>query len=299
MTWMGIDGGGSNLRVVITDDEMNVLASAQGPAANPSAVGRAQAAGRIGAAIREALYDARLKTVTGAAIGVAGASADHSARWLREVLGPRLPGAQIVPSSDEEIALVGARGQLDGLVLLAGTGSVAYGRSIHGDHLRAGGWGYLLGDEGSGYWIGLQAARSVTLAADGRLDIETRLPAAVMEAIGLEQHRDMIQWMYHETEPRDVAQLAPLVLALSDEGDPGAQRIVEAAAAHLAALAEHVRTTLALPLESIVYAGGLLTVENALRQQVTQALGLAQLPDCRYPPVVGAALLAKLTTEKQ
>lgn len=294
MTWMGIDGGGSHLRVVIVDDDLREIVSFEGASANPSSLGQAEAAERLTRAVRQALQDAPEIKLRGVGVGIAGASADRAEGWLREVLAPLLPGTRIYPSSDQEIALVGGRAALDGLVLLAGTGSIAYGVTSDGRRHQAGGWGYLLGDEGSGYWIGQQALRSVALWHDGRWDGSPTLPQHILHHLGLKTPLQVIDWTYHEARPHQIAQLAQAVLTLSDAGEPGASAILDRAAFELAALADHVRQTLDLPRDHITYAGGLLTADNVLSRRVTAHLGLAAPPLVRHRPVIGAALLAKL-----
>lgn len=292
--WLGIDGGGSNLRVVVVDDELQVVAFANGESVNPNTVGRDTAAQRIRTAIRGA---ASGLSISGVGIGVAGASARHSADWLLDVVRAELPDAAVFPSSDEEIALVGARATLEGVVLIAGTGSAAYGMESTGRTFRAGGWGYLLGDEGSGYWIGLQAAQAVTLRADGRLTFRTTLPERVMARLEFSTPDEIIRWLYADVKPSRVAALAEVVLEASDSGDSYAVSICNDAATHLVELVRHVQHQLNLPDESIVLAGGLLTSENALSRRVLNQLGLDRLPEIRYPPVMGAALLAKLRSD--
>ncbi len=297
MNWLGVDGGGSSLRVVIVDDALRERASVQGEAVNPGAVGQPVAAERIRAGVRAALAAAGLAAgdIAGAGIGVAGAAAEHSAPWLRAALAPVLPGVAVYPSADTEIALVGARGRLDGLVLLCGTGSVAYGVSPDGRRQRAGGWGYLLGDEGSGYWIGMQALRMLTHYGDNRLSIVTRLPQVMMQAIAIAQPLDVIRWMYQQAGPHEVAALAQRVLTLADDGDAGAAAIITDAAQHLCALARHVLAHLDLTPQAVVFAGSLLTHENALSRAVTASLGLPAVPVALHSPVTGAALFARLS----
>ncbi len=292
--WMGIDGGGSHVRVVIVDDDLRELASVQGEGVNPSSIGRDEAARRIQLTIRQTLAQAHLATVTGVGIGIAGASADHSAAWLRDIVTPLLPDAAIYPSSDVEIALVGGRGRLDGFVLVVGTGSIAYGLTRDGRSHRAGGWGYLLGDEGSGYWIGAQALRTVTQVGDLCLAENTDLPQRIMQSIGIQQPMALINWMYHTAKPADVAQLAETVLQVADEGDSLAGSIIEQAAEHLTRLAVHVQTTLQLDRDTITYAGGLLISDNRLSRAVTAMLELPAPPPIHHKPAIGAALLAKL-----
>lgn len=297
ITWMGIDGGGSNLRVTIVDNNLNELVTVQGDAANPGAIGHEEAKIRIQNAVRQALTQSGNAGITGVGIGIAGASAEHSADWLHDVLIPVLPDAKIHASSDVEIALVGGRGTLHGLVLLAGTGSIAYGRTQDGQTHRAGGWGYLLGDEGSGYWIGLQALKSVTHARDKRISPLTNLPQAILKTLMIDA-RDIVRWTYHQSKPADIAQLTQIVLDHAEHGDTLAISIIDQAAYELALLAANVQDVLNLSVHDITFAGGLLTSDNVLSRAVTRELNFTAPPQIHYSPVVGAALFAKLNEDK-
>lgn len=295
--WLGIDGGGSTLRLALVDDAMRVQQQVERGAANPNSVGREEAARRIQAAVREALNAVVMHDLSGVGIGVAGAADGHAEQWLRDTLRPVLPDVPVVPSSDMEIALVGARGRLDGVVLVAGTGSVAYGVAADGRSLRAGGWGYVLGDEGSGYWIGLQALKTMTRFADGRQQYSRPFVERMLAALNVQHPSDVIHWLYPDVQPRRVAELATQVLAAAAEGDPTAQEILQQAADELAALARYVLDALEMPLSSLVFAGGLLSSDHALMASLLQRLSLNERPPTRYPPVIGAALLAKLRLE--
>ena len=127
--FMGIDGGGSKLRVAIVDANLDQLSSLTAGAVNPSIVGRGAAQQCIQEGILQAVRLAKIRRgdIAAVGIGIAGASNLHSEDWLRETVKPALPSAHIAPSSDLEIALVGALGQRHGLLLLAGTGSAAFG----------------------------------------------------------------------------------------------------------------------------------------------------------------------------
>ncbi len=183
--FMGIDGGGSTVRVAIITPEMQLCGETHGSTANPGVVGTAAATHTIRAAMHDALTVAQLTPAQIAAvgIGVAGAAAHHSADWLREIVADVTPNAHIVPSADFEIALVGALGERRGVLLLAGTGSVAYGVNEMGETALVSGWGYLLDDAGSGYWIGKQALNAVVRAGDRR-GPETALVARILEHLG-------------------------------------------------------------------------------------------------------------------
>lgn len=297
--WMGIDGGGSNLRVVITNSDLEILVQSQTETANPSIIGHSLAAQRIQLAISETLAKAGLSTsqIKGVGIGIAGAAATHSAVWLREIVAAVLPDSQIVPSSDFEIALVGAHGERHGVLLLAGTGSVAYGINGVGQSAQAGGWGYLLGDEGGGYWMGMSALKQIVRAADGRESLSPDLTAAVLGALGLKIPSDLLAFLYHMEKPplRQIAALAPLIMDYA--GEPSIARILDAAAAELVQLCHAVVKRLNLESPRIAFAGGLLENENPLSRRVCDRLSLPQHPIARYSPVLGAALLARLMTQ--
>lgn len=292
---MGIDGGGSTVRVAIVTQDLALCSQGQGPTANPGVVGADTAARCIQTAMREALDAARLlpEQIAAVGIGVAGAAARHSAAWLQEVVRGVIPQARVVPSADYEIALVGGLGERRGVLILAGTGSLAYGVNTQGESALVGGWGYLLDDKGSGYWIGLQGLQAVIQADDGR-EPETALTSTLLAAVGLEKPLDLIPWLYRSenARTRDIAQLAPLVLDQAAAGDPASQAIVSQAAAELTLAARTVVRRLNMDTPHFAFAGGLLGAPNPLSRALCQAFGLEAIPVPRYPPVIGAALLA-------
>ncbi|MCY4146447.1 MAG: hypothetical protein OXE95_09200 [Chloroflexi bacterium] len=293
----GIDGGGSSLRVAIVDARLATIATQSAGTANPSISGREGAQAHIRATVRATLRQAGIapERIAAAGIGIAGASNLHSKDWLLATLAPVLPSARLVPSSDLEIALVGALGRRHGILLLAGTGSAAYGCAPGGQRLQVGGWGYLLGDEGSGYWMGMQLLRGITAAYDQDIGL-TELGAACLDALELETARDLVGWLYrgNEAAPARVAKLARLVLDVARTGDDEAKRLVAAAARHLAKQVEWLRSQLDYPCAPIAFAGGLLEADNALCAAVTRQLNLPEQPKALHSPAIGAALLAQL-----
>ncbi len=286
MRVMGIDGGGSGVRVVITDEALNVLASAEGGSANPNSAGCEAAAQTIQAAMRTALAQSPGEI---AAVGVGIAGTITLKDWVRETVAAVLPDASIRVASDFEVALIGANGERRGVLILAGTGSVAFGINAAGETAQVGGWGYLLGDEGSGYMLGLKALQAVVRAADGR-DQATTLTEAVLRTLGMTSAPELIQWVYTPGRTREIAGLAPLVLA--DENDPVALAIIMESVAELTLMAHTVVRRLQLESPAYAFAGGLLREENAVSKGLCAALGLPSLPQPRHPPVIGAALLA-------
>ncbi len=298
---MGIDGGGSGTRAVIVTPSLDVCGEGHGLTANPGVVGEEQAMRNIQAAMRAALSAAELSpdAVAAVGLGIAGASIYHynAADWLRQVAHGVLPRARVVPSSDFEIALVGALGERQGLLVLAGTGSLAYGVNAAGEAALVGGWGYVLDDAGSGYWLGLHGLRAVVHADDGQ-GPPTALTRRLLGALELQRARDLVLWLYRAKTPRtrEIAALAPLVLETAAAGDHVAAKLVAQACDTLTYLAHTAIRRLALHDPAIAFAGGLLRARNPLSTCLCATLGLDELPQPRYTPAIGAALLALQTS---
>ncbi len=295
---MGIDGGGTKLRVVVVDETLQVCAEANGETVNPSVVGHEVAAQRVQQAIHEALNSINLtpSQIAAVGVGIAGASVEHSEAWLRETIAPVLSDSRLALSSDVEIALVGAHGQREGILLLSGTGSCAYGINAQGERLLVGGWGYLIGDEGSGYWMGRKALRQVAIITDEkrRDDPSREFKAQVLDFLEIRTPRQMVKWIYGQGEavPR-VATLAPLMIVMAQEGNPHAKQIVTLGALRLVDHALQVCDQLNMT-GPIAFAGGLLEKSFYYRQLVAESLGI-DVPMTKYAPVVGAALLAVIS----
>ena len=297
---MGIDGGGSKLRVAIVDANLEASChSLTAGAVNPSIVGRDTARERIQEGILRAVRLAKIRRgdIAAVGIGIAGASNLHSEDWLRETVEPALPSAHIAPSSDLEIALVGAIGQRQGLLILAGTGSAVFGVSADGKRLQVGGWGYLLGDQGSGFWIGSQLLKHVTETFDtGGQGGLTVLGRAFLDELRLSDPRDLVAWVYRSetAPPEQIASLAHFVLRCADAGDELAREILRGAARHLAEQLGTVQRRLDDAQAPIAFAGGLLEGDNWLSRELAKRLALPSRPAAKYTPVIGAALLAKM-----
>lgn len=301
--FMGIDGGGSNLRIAITDEQLNPIAEFQSTTANPNLIGHDNAAKHIQSAIVTVLSQANLShhDISAVGIGIAGASNLHSTDWLIATVKPALLDSFLVPSSDLEIALVGALAQRHGILVLAGTGSAVFGISPDRTVLQIGGWGYLLGDEGSGYWIGLQALKRIIRDFEGNYaplvqSRESALNAKILHHLGLNSARDIIRWLYNQdTAPTTrVGHLAKLVIEEAENDNFDAVNLLQSASIQLHERVDLMRRRLAYPDAPIAFAGGLLDNDNRLSTELFQRLQLPHRPISRYSPVIGGALLAKM-----
>jgi glucosamine kinase len=236
---VGVDGGGSKTRVIVADDSGSQLGEVVGPA---SAVRPGQAersADVIAATVRDALASCEMTHVMPKVlcVGVAGAGREPERQALWQALMSRELADEVVIHADFSIALDDAFGEGPGVLLVSGTGSVAFGRGPSGQIARCGGWGPVCGDEGSGQWVGRRALSVVTAAADGR-EPETALVGAVLTAAQVNEPQELIAWAAQAT-PAQLATLAPVVSSVAEAGDLRANAIISLAVEELVI---HVRT---------------------------------------------------------
>jgi N-acetylglucosamine kinase-like BadF-type ATPase len=297
----GIDGGATRTRAAIASPTGSILGFGIAGPSNYDNVGVDTARANIGAALDRAWQRAGRGRIPldGLFLGMAGVVSPGDRETIVRMaldLGSA-PRNVIGVDHDIRTALAGGLGGRAGLALIAGTGSSCYGRRDDGRHHRVG-WGYLLDDVGSGYWLGLQAMIAVIHEADGR-GPRTRLSATLQSALGYDHVDGIMRVLYHDgLGVAGVAALAPHVLTDASSGDRVAQSILERGAAELARSVDAVARTLAFagspfPLTLV---GGLLESSPGYRALVTSAIS-ARLPECRpqspeLPPVLGAVLLA-------
>jgi N-acetylglucosamine kinase-like BadF-type ATPase len=189
--------------------------------------------------------------------------------------------------------ILAASGVVDGIAVISGTGSVAWGRRA-GQHARAGGWGYLLGDEGSGYWVAREAVRR-TLARIDRGEPADRLGQQLAADCGLQATEQLLDHFYAQPDRRYWAGRARVVFELATSGDPVSTQIVESAAAALTELAVAVAGRLD-STGPVVLAGGLAVHQPTLQTIVRRRLAERRLNDVRIlivDPVRGAVQLAQ------
>jgi len=295
--FLGIDGGGSKTHALLADHAGNVLGSGTAPSSNYQAVGMAAATTAVQQAIAAARADARIDLQTeiaAACVGLAGVDrAGDRALW--EAYLAREPVARrIVLRNDAELLLAAGTPDGWGVALICGTGSICYGCAPDGRTARAGGWGYLLGDEGSGYDIARGALRLVTQTADGRAGAHTLLQA-VLDHWQLAQPVELITHVYRPGVGRaDIAPLAGVVVALAAAGDPYAVEIVLHSARELARLIRAVVGKLHLDAPPLALGGGVLGASTVLQRAVLGHVGVVLGP-AQYvaQPAHGAIVLAQ------
>jgi glucosamine kinase len=276
---IGVDAGGTKTSVAVADGDAVIARATGGPGAVRA--GRAlQAASRIATAVREALTSARLLSSDVMVIGAAGVGRDPERTELREALRAERLAARVFVTGDMDIALEAAYGGNRGIVLVSGTGSIAFTRGSDGALHRTGGYGWQGSDEGSGYAIGRAGLAAVGRARDGRTG-PTRLTEAILAGPPARSFDDLVRWST-AAEPGEIASIAPLVLNTAGAGDAAAAAIVNNAADDLTAL---VMPLLALfegdgPIP-VALAGGLI------------APGRVEILDAPLDAALGALAMAR------
>ena len=271
--WVGIDGGGTRTTTVALDDTGEVVARVVGGASLVDPTNPTAGAGHLADMVQRVLREAGAEApADGLCCALAGAGRAEVRSGLHAALTPLNVAAKIVVMGDAEAALYDAFETGPGALVIAGTGSVAWSRNAQGASTRAGGWGRLLGDEGSGYTIGLSALRAVVRASDGRID-STALSSAVLAHIGINAVEQLVAWAAG-AEKGAIAALAPVVAAAAADGDAAAAGIVDKAATDLAEL---VRAALErggpwMGVTGIAFSGGLIAPGGPLRERAWTAV---------------------------
>ncbi|MEO5895466.1 MAG: BadF/BadG/BcrA/BcrD ATPase family protein [Vicinamibacterales bacterium] len=294
---LGIDAGGTKTVCQLADGEGRILSEARSTGANLQAVGELEVEKVLHEVMDEAIGDRPI--VPGAiCLGIAGVDRPDDAAVVRAIMKRIGYKARVLVVNDALVALeAGAPGQ-PGVVIISGTGSISYGRNARGESARSGGWGYVLGDEGSGYWIGRAALRAVLREADKR-GPKTALTPLLLEHFGVTQAQGLIHEVYHTNlKPTAIGALARSVAAAFAHGDAAAIGILRAAADELESAALSVARRLGLVGDAFVFilAGGIFRAVGWLEQELASRLPLSA-PGSRVrlldrEPAAGAVALA-------
>lgn len=224
--------------------------------------------------------------------GAGGIDTDEDAAALAALIAPHVPGAKITVVHDSRL-LLAAGGASTGVAVIAGTGSAAWGKNAQGDEARAGGWGYLLGDEGSGYWLGREAVRHSLRRMNQGLEPD-ELTTALLRSCGVDDPNKLIA-LFHspETGRRYWAQQARLVVEAADAGHAPSQALVEQAGTDLAGLAAQALRKLGIQGPVILGSGLGMNVAK-LQDAFRRSLAVEGVTDVRVleqDPVFGVLQL--------
>ncbi|KAA0548416.1 hypothetical protein FZW96_07530 [Bacillus sp. BGMRC 2118] len=304
--FIGFDGGGTKTTCVIGDASGRIIGSAVGDSTNLKS--------RPEKVVREVIHDlmaevlklgnASVDQLTGVFVSTAGGDREEDRkRWTQWILDFGVNPKQINVENDAVGALASGTKAKNGIVLIAGTGSIAYSvRSDIGKTTRVGGWGYLLGDEGSGYSIGNHALKMILRSFDGRDEKKEAITEHILNHLGLERPEQLITFIYEDPYPRKViASIAKHVIFLAEQNEQHATVIIQHAMDQLIELVSSIvrqdEVHATLPL---VISGGLFQ-SAYFRKVFEQSMRMKgyTLPIIvpKYPPVVGAYMCALLQND--
>jgi N-acetylglucosamine kinase-like BadF-type ATPase len=294
---IGIDAGGTKTVCQLADETGTVVEETRGPGANLQAVGELEVE-KVLHGVMERAIGSRGLIPAAICLGIAGVDREEDAGVVDAIMRRIGHKARVLIVNDALIALeAGVPGE-PGVVVIAGTGSIAYGRNARGEAARAGGWGYVLGDEGSGYWIGRTALRAVLREADRRGE-RTSLTRRLLKHFDVSKPQDLIHEVYYGgLRPTAIGALAPYVQEAYEEGDVVATGILDGAARELTSSALSVARRLRVDAHLLTFllAGGVFKgvpwLVGELRYRLTAAAPTANVRLLDVEPAGGAVRLA-------
>lgn len=299
---LAVDGGATNCRAILCTSDGVVLGCAQSGPCNYQNVGLDMTVARLREVVIN-VVSGRTQQLKAAVFGLAGLDTREDYRIVSAAVNTMLSQLGIscentIMDNDGMITLLGAVGPDNGVLVIAGTGTIACGITKQGDQARAGGWGHLLDDSGSGYAIGKAALSHIMRVYDGR-DCESGIVKAVLDQLMLPEPESVVNWVYSENYSIDrVAALAPAICALAEQGDWKARAILADSTQGLKSIAMAVIHRLQLqhsPFQ-LLLSGGLLRNTQVFRDQLVDLIRaecpLVNLIDAQYPPICGAVLRA-------
>jgi len=298
---IGIDGGGTKTDCAIADLSGKIINQTTGKPSNFLVIGVEEAVENLFSLIEENLFqlEGDFADVKQIVIGVAGAGRKEDAQLLEKSFKDysdqeRIHFKRVSVLSDAHIALEGAFPNSAGCILIAGTGSILFGKDEKGVIHRVGGFGRLIGDEGSGYSIGRKALNAVSKASDGRGE-ETLISELLNAKMNPGSANSIISKVYNDK--LDVASVARIVIEAAEEGDPIAEDILDEEAdelvLHIKSLLDKIHTDKL----NVAFSGSLLDNKNyysdLLKQKIKSTLPRVEIVKPATSPVSGAILLAK------
>jgi glucosamine kinase len=294
--YLGIDGGASKTACLV-GNENSVLGRGTAGSSNLVRVGEAKARESLGEAIRQACAQAGITPaqLTRTCVGMAGAAREEISEVARRVIAAIVSG-EVEIAGDMVIALEAAFGGSPGVIVIAGTGSIAYGANTESQVARAGGWGFAVSDEGSGYWIGRAAVSAVMRAHD--IGESPSLLGNIMKSWKVETFEQLVL-AANASPPPDFAALFPAVLSAAEANDPFALDVLTRAGKELATLAKVVirRVFAAGGKVPVAMSGGVFANSAVVRQVFYNSLRSeypdAAISDTVVEPVQGALALAR------
>ncbi|SHI69888.1 N-acetylglucosamine kinase [Lutispora thermophila] len=295
--YIGIDGGGTNLKALIGDSNKRVIGTAKSGPVNYQSVGIEKVKESFGSLLAYCKNELKIKheDIECICMGCAGINNKMDEMIYKEMMNELGYSNKLLLYNDAFVALVGANGKAEGAVIISGTGSIAYGIKKDGTHVRVGGWGHIIGDEGSGYSIARDALNTIVRSMDGIIPY-TMLTEAIMEKLKVKTLEELMTYIYDpRTQKQHIGELAPVVMDMA-KSDKAAENIVKNAAYQLCNMVYALKRKMNLESFKLALSGSVLTksevVRNILIDQLKQNSPEIHVSLGEKEPVYGALMLA-------
>jgi len=293
---IGVDAGGTKTECIIADADGNILSEVTTLGGNPLIIGIGKSAENILTAINECNKKIKVNydEVSMAVIGSAGTGRKEDADKMLNELKRTSNIRNIKVTTDANIALEGAFSGSPGCILIAGTGSIIYGKDERGKLHRVGGFGSIIGDQGGGYSIGRKGLTAVSKELDGRGN-KTLLTELVKEKFNIKNFDGLIAGVYNKKLP--VPDAAPLVIQAAEQDDEAAIKILNDESGELIEHIIAIKKKLKLEKLKLAFSGSLIGnknyYSNLLRKRIKEELKFVEVTEAENSPAAGAVLLAK------
>lgn len=297
MFYIGIDGGGTKTKFSLINEKDCLIAEVTKGTCHFNQVGVDGLENVLREGLEELLYNAQInkKDIVRACLGLAGYGKINTiAAKIEEVVSKVFNNIDYILKNDVQIAHVGALGGEDGIVVIAGTGSIGYSLN-KGINKRVGGWGYTIGDEGSAYWIGRKSIEYFSKQADGRV-MKDSLYLIVKEELGIEDDYDLITYINNKlkADRGEIAKFARLCSISASKGDKGAIQIFEEAGEELGLIINTLAKDFSSNRIKASYVGGVFRSKALIIDPIKKAVNdNIEIIEPKYPPEIGACLIAK------
>lgn len=297
---IGIDGGGTKTALKLADKNENIVLTMEGGPCNINSMGKEAVLNMLKELLNDALKKAQLslEDIEAICIGTAGVDRPSDKAIMEEIIRSAGFKGKTIITNDAVTALYGGVGGAEGVILISGTGSICYGRNTNGETKRAGGWGHIIGDEGSGYYIGISAINRIAKAFDG-IEESTLMTDLILNHLKLKNATELIDYVYRSGAGKsEIASLAKLVDEAYKQGDIAAEEILEKAAYELFLISKAVLDGLNLNNKKTVLAvnGSVIEknqrVASEFKRLMSKNYPLVEVVNMKNDAAYGAVLMA-------
>jgi N-acetylglucosamine kinase-like BadF-type ATPase len=297
---IGIDGGGTKTALKLADNKGNVILTMEGGPCNINSMGREAVSKMLKELVNDTLTKAEssIEDIETLCIGTAGVDRPSDKAIMEEIIRNTGFKGKTIITNDAVTALYGGVGGDEGVILISGTGSICYGRNADGETKRAGGWGHIIGDEGSGYYIGISAINRIARTHDG-IEESTVMTDLILKHLKLENASGLIEYVYRSGAGKsEIASLARLVDEAYKQGDFAAEEILLKAAYELFLISKAVIDGLKLNNKKAVLAvnGSVIEknerVSSEFKRLMSRNCPLVEVVNRKNDAAFGAVLMA-------